>query len=125
MTRDLATVAGIVESANAILKYVDGVTEEESLEDVRLGDAVIRRIEVIGEAAGRLSAAFREERAGIPRREIRGVRNRMIHVYDDIDMNLVWRDCPERHPWSSRRARAFGVRGSGRRPKRLKKAACR
>jgi len=91
MTRDLATVADIVESANAILEYVDGVTEQEFLEDVRLQDAVIRRIEVIGEAAGRLSAAFREERAGIPWREIRGMRNRMIHVYDDIDMDLVWR----------------------------------
>lgn len=91
MTRDLATVADIVESANAILEYVDGVTEQEFLEDARLQDAVIRRIEVIGEAAGRLSAAFREGRAGIPWREIRGMRNRMIHVYDDIDMNLVWR----------------------------------
>ncbi len=91
MTRDLATVADIVESANAILEYVDGVTEQEFLVDARLQDAVIRRIEVIGEAAGRLSAAFREERAGIPWREIRGMRNRMIHVYDDIDMNLVWR----------------------------------
>lgn len=91
MTRDLATVADIVESANAILEYVDGVTEQEFLEDARLQDAVIRRIEVIGEAAGRLSAALREGRAGIPWREIRGMRNRMIHVYDDIDMNLVWR----------------------------------
>lgn len=91
MTRDLGTVTDIVESANAILEYVDGVTEEEFLEDVQLQDAVIRRIEVIGEAAGRLSAAFREERTGIPWREIRGMRNRMIHVYDDIDMNLVWR----------------------------------
>jgi len=81
---------------------VDGVTEQEFLEDVRLQDAVIRRIEVIGEAAGRLSAAFREERAGIPWREIRGMRNRMIHVYDDIDMAPEVRRRPgsrvSRHP---------------------------
>ncbi len=85
------TAADIVDSASAILAYVEDVDERRFLDDLKPQDAVIRRIEIIGEAAGRLSAAFREARPSIPWRQIRAMRNRMIHVYDDIDMNMVWR----------------------------------
>lgn len=91
MNRDLAAVADIVESARSIADYIAGVSREEFIENEQLQDSVIRRLLVIGEASGRLSASFREERPNIPWREIRGMRNRMVHVYDDIDVNLVWR----------------------------------
>ena len=91
MNRDLAAVADIVESARSIGGYISGVSREEFIENEQLQDSVVRRLLVIGEASGRLSASFRETRPSIPWREIRGMRNRMVHVYDDIDMNLVWR----------------------------------
>lgn len=91
MNRDLAAVADIVESARSIGDYIAGVSREEFIENEQLQDSVIRRLLVMGEAAGRLSTSFRDARPGIPWREIRGMRNRMVHVYDDIDVNLVWR----------------------------------
>ena len=91
MNRDLAAVADIVESARKVCEYVAGVPRREFIENVQLQDSVVRRLLVIGEASGRLSASFRETRPSIPWREIRGMRNRMVHVYDDIDMNMVWR----------------------------------
>ena len=47
-------------------------------------------------AAGRLSPAFRERHPEIPRARIRGMRNRMIHGCEDIDMDIVW-DTVDRH----------------------------
>ena len=91
MNRDLAAVADIVESARSIGDYIAGVSRDEFIENEQLQDSVIRRLLVIGEASARLSDSFRDNRPGIPWREIRGMRNRMVHVYDDIDMNLVWR----------------------------------
>lgn len=91
MNRDLAAVADIVESARSIGDYIAGVSRDEFIENEQLQDSVIRRLLVIGEAAGRLSASFRDARQGVPWREIRGMRNRMVHVYDDIDVKLVWR----------------------------------
>ena len=73
-----------------IRAYVEGVTRHEFLVDTQLQDSVIRRIEIIGEAAGRVSSEFREKTPEISWNEIRGMRNRMIHVYDDIDMDIVW-----------------------------------
>ena len=91
MSRDLAAVADIVESARSIGDYIAGVSRDEFIENEQLQDSVIRRLLVIGEASARLSDSFRDNRPGIPWQEIRGMRNRMVHVYDDIDMNLVWR----------------------------------
>ena len=90
MNRDLAAVADIVESARKICEYIAGVSRHEFSENVQLQDSVVRRLLVIGEASGRLSASFCETRPTVPWSEIRGMRNRMVHVYDDIDMNLVW-----------------------------------
>ena len=53
-------------------------------------DSVIRRFEIIGEAAGRVSQQLRDENPSIPWSEMRGMRNRLIHRYDDIDMDIVW-----------------------------------
>jgi uncharacterized protein with HEPN domain len=56
-----------------------------------LQDAVIRKIELIGEAANRLSAAFWEQyRDTLPLAEAVSTRNRLIHQYDDIDLRIVW-----------------------------------
>ena len=98
MDRDPVYLLDILRSARAIRSYVEGVSRDDFLENPQLQDSVIRRIEIMGEASGRLSAAFREEHPEIPWARIRGMRNRMIHGYDDIDMAIVWetveRDIP-------------------------------
>lgn len=90
MSRDSEYLTDIVSSARLILTYVEGVRREQFIRDTRLQDSVIRRIEIIGEAVRRLSSEFRGQHSNVPWRAMAGMRNRMIHGYDDIDMDVVW-----------------------------------
>ena len=98
MGRDSEYLIDIVASARLVLTYVEGVRREEFLKDTRLQDSVIRRLGIIGEAAGRLSPEFRERHSEIPWSAMTGMRNRMIHGYDDIDMDIVWNTSQESIP---------------------------
>ena len=73
-----------------IQDYVSETSREAFLGNIQLQDSVIRRLEIIGEAAGRVSRQIREENPDIPWSKMRGMRNWVIHRYDDIDMDLVW-----------------------------------
>ena len=53
--------------------------------------AVLHLIQVLGEAASRASAAFRDAHPEIPWGQIVGMRNRIVHGYDDVDPDIVWR----------------------------------
>lgn len=66
------------------LSFIAGKTYAEFENDIQCQYAVIRAIEVIGEAAGRVSDDFVAQHPEIPWRQIIGMRNRMIHGYDDI-----------------------------------------
>jgi uncharacterized protein with HEPN domain len=90
MPRDRAYLLDILEAARLALAYVRGVSQEAFLQDTQLQDSVIRRMEVIGEAARRVSAATQQTLPGIPWAEMIGMRNLMIHEYDDIDLEIVW-----------------------------------
>jgi len=98
MERDSASILDILESARTIRDYVAGMTRQDFLRERQVQDAVIRRLEIIGEATGRISPEFRDAHPEIQWSEIRGMRNQMIHGYDDINMDVVWdtveRDIP-------------------------------
>ena len=98
MDRDNGSILDILELARTIMAYVAGVPRQEFLRDTQIQDSVIRRLEIIGEAAGRISPGFCDTHPEIQWSEIRGMRNRTIHGYDDIDMDIVWdtveRDIP-------------------------------
>lgn len=57
---------------------------------MQLQDAVIRRLEIIGEAARRVSDAKRQEWSHLPWQQMIGMRNIVIHKYDDVDLIAVW-----------------------------------
>ena len=61
------------------------------MRDIQCQDAVIRRLEIIGEAARRISDETRADYPNIPWREIIGMRNIVIHEYDDIDLDTVFK----------------------------------
>ena len=50
----------------------------------------MRNLEIIGEAAGRLPDSFREEYSDIPWTLVRGLRNRIVHAYFGVDLQLIW-----------------------------------
>ena len=83
-------VLDILESIEAIFNYTKGVTEEAFLDNREKSDAVIRNIEVIGEAAGNLSPSFQEKYPEIPWHQMVGMRNRLIHGYFGISLKIIW-----------------------------------
>ena len=90
MSRDNEYLLDILEAARLALAYVQGKTQEEFLQDVQCQDAVIRRIEIIGEAARRLSDDARAALPGVAWDAMTGMRNVLIHEYDDVDLTIVW-----------------------------------
>ena len=98
MDRDREYLFDIFKSATTIRTYVAGLTREDFHLNRLLQDAVIRHLEIIGEAAGRVSSSFQDANPQIQWTEMKGMRNRLIHHYDDVDIDIVWetiaRDIP-------------------------------
>jgi uncharacterized protein with HEPN domain len=88
--KDEIFLGHILESIQRIQDYVECVTKEEFFEDLKLQDAVIRRLEVIGEAARQLSADLKARHRNIPWAQVIGMRNILIHEYFGVDLALVW-----------------------------------
>ena len=90
MSRDDTYLVDILESAKIALDYVFDKTWDEFYENMQVQDAVVRRIEIIGEAAQRISQGTRDKHPQIPWREMTSMRNLVIHEYDVVDINQVW-----------------------------------
>jgi uncharacterized protein with HEPN domain len=90
MSRDSAYLLDILKAAKLALSYLEGRTKEEFFMDTQCQDAVIRRLEIIGEAAGKVSVATTTKFANLPWKKMVGMRNIMIHEYEDIDLSIVW-----------------------------------
>ena len=89
MSRDRIYLLHVVDSAEAILGYTTG-GREEFLADRRTQDAVVRNIEVIGEAVKAVSSDTRTMDPDVPWRQMAGMRDKLIHEYFGVDLNLVW-----------------------------------
>lgn len=83
-------VEDIMDSANKILEYTQGLSFEEFTNDSKTIDAVIRNFEIIGEAANRLPEDFKDTHSNVDWHRIRGFRNRIVHDYFGIDYSIVW-----------------------------------
>lgn len=90
MTSDLPYLKHILDSIVKIERYVEEMNREGFLGDPKTQSAVVRELEVIGEATKRLSRHFREENPEIPWAEVAGTRDRLIHGYFDVDLHEVW-----------------------------------
>lgn len=100
MKNNLVYLKQIVDYINDIEVYMEGIKFNSFEKNGLLQDAVIRKIELIGESAKRLTASFWEKyRNELPLAEAVSTRNRLIHQYDDIDLEIVWntikKDLPE------------------------------
>ncbi len=86
----LLLVSDILESGRKILDYTAGMDFDSFTKDEKTIDAVIRNFQIIGEAANRLPDEFREQHSEVDWYRIRGFRNRIIHHYFGIDLEIVW-----------------------------------
>lgn len=80
----------IIESSSLIAKYISGKNKEQFANDSEMQDAVIRRLEVIGEAIKRLPMEFREQHSEIEWKNATGMRDILIHHYDEIETKQIW-----------------------------------
>lgn len=76
--------------AQELLTLMHGRSRGDLDSDRVLALAIVRLLEIIGEAAARVRIAERERRPEIPWAAIVGLRNRLIHGYDDVDLDIVW-----------------------------------
>ena len=80
----------ILEAVGRIEEYIEGYDFERFVNDRKTVDAVLRNLEIIGEAARNIPDEVRERYPSVPWRRIVGLRNVVIHHYFGVDLSVVW-----------------------------------
>jgi uncharacterized protein with HEPN domain len=92
MTRDMRLyIQDVLENIEAIEGYVQSKTEEQFYGNRQVQDAVLRRLEIIGEAVKNVDEDFRSRYPEIPWKKIAGLRDVLIHEYFGVSLKRVWR----------------------------------
>ena len=81
----------MIDAAETLAAFVAGRNSQDLNSDRMLLFAVVRAIEILGEAASRLSAEAQTTIPGVPWTSVIGMRNRLIHGYFDVDTEIVWK----------------------------------
>src|SRR5213080_4106545 len=90
MRDERALLWDMVESARQVQAYIAGKTVQQFQTDLMFQDAVVRRIQIIGEAAYQLPQTTRERISAIPWRQIIDMRHVLVHSYSQISMQKIW-----------------------------------
>lgn len=80
----------MIEAINKIHTYISGITKEQFLSDEKTIDAVVRNLEILGEAANRLPEDFKLRHSNVEWIKIIGLRHRIVHDYFGIDLEIIW-----------------------------------
>ncbi|KKL72005.1 hypothetical protein LCGC14_2089280 [marine sediment metagenome] len=80
----------MIDAAKEALSFASGKSRTDLESNRMLVLALVKDIEIIGEAASRISEEFKASYPQIPWQEIIGMRNRLIHVYFDVDLDVLW-----------------------------------
>jgi uncharacterized protein with HEPN domain len=91
MQRDEVVIQDIINAARLVTEFVKGFDKDTFIHDWKTRSAVLYQLTVIGEAVKRLSKEFRGQYAEIPWALIAGMRDNLIHGYDLIDWDEVWK----------------------------------
>ena len=87
---DAVRLRHMLDAARKVVKFMQGQTKADLESDEQLCLAVVRLLEIMGEAAKNVSEDLRNEHPAVPWKQIAGTRDRLIHGYFDVDLDIVW-----------------------------------
>ncbi len=96
--KDLIRLKHMLDSTKAILIFAKGKHKTSLNKDRLFRSAVLRELEIIGEAATRISDESKKKYPHLPWKELIGLRNRLIHAYFDVDHDIIWKTIQEYLP---------------------------
>lgn len=88
---DLIRLRHILDAAHEVIGFVHGRSRDDLGCDRQLVLALVKAIEIIGEAAHQMDPASRAEVPGIPWDDIIGMRHRLVHAYFEINLDILWK----------------------------------
>jgi uncharacterized protein with HEPN domain len=91
MRQDEVTLLDIAKAARLIRVFIGDMAKEDFFDDLKTQSSVLYQLLVIGEAVKRLSPEFRAQQVDIPWPLIAGMRDHLIHAYDTVDWDEVWK----------------------------------
>jgi len=91
MRPDRAYLQDILHASKSALAFIEDLSEESFYKSPLHQSAVVRQLEIIGEAAKKVSDETRAGHGDIPWKKMAGLRDVLIHAYDTVDMKMVWR----------------------------------
>ena len=91
MKDDQLTVEQMLDTARRIQAFMRGQSRKAFESDEVRQVAVLHLVQVLGEAASRTSASFRDVHPELPWGQMVGIRNRIVHGYDHVDSDIIWR----------------------------------
>jgi uncharacterized protein with HEPN domain len=90
MLRDKSSLIDILNACESIERYIKNKVFNDFDKDEMMQDAVIRKIEILGEASNRISEETKTRFPDLPWDKMKGMRNILIHMYDELDLNIIW-----------------------------------
>jgi len=98
LRNDQTYLEHVLDAIDAIEGYINGAAFDEFTGNRMMVDAVVRELEIIGEASSRLSSGLRQQYPDVPFRDARDMRNFLIHEYFGVNERVVWDTCHEDLP---------------------------
>ena len=95
---DLEWVSDIKEAIRRVERYTRGVSYQKFLKNIKTQDAVVRNLEIIGEAVKNISADFKKKHKNVEWKNIAGMRDKLIHHYFGVNWEIVWDVVKEKLP---------------------------
>lgn len=91
-------IKDILDSISSINNFIEGMSFEDFVKDDKTSSAVVRKLEIIGEATKNIPEAIRIKYSDIPWSDMARMRDKMIHFYFGLDYEIVWKVIKERLP---------------------------
>ena len=88
----------LLDASEKVAEFIRGMTQSQFLEDEKTQFAVVRGLEIIGEAAKKIPASVKAKYPQVPWREVAGMRDKLVHDYFGVNAEVVWRTAVEDLP---------------------------